>query len=74
MRLPKPPVQSNDDDRADALLNTPRTKSRPPLLAPEPVDVSRAIGRQPEEWEAFLIIEARRRARAAELGILRGIR
>lgn len=53
------------------LLYLPR--SRPPVLAPEPVDVSRAIGRPPLEWEAYLIIEARQQERARELVLFRGV-
>jgi hypothetical protein len=42
-------------------------------LLPEPVDVSRAIGRPPVDWEAELIIEARRCERARELALFKGI-
>lgn len=66
----KPGVGADQDERARRLLHMPRP--RPPLLAPEPVDVSRAIGRPPREWEAYLIIEARQQERARELEALKG--
>lgn len=69
---PRTPGLDVEQLNRDHLLH--RARSRPPLLAPEPVDVSRAIGRPPLEWEAYLITEARRQERARELVLLAGIR
>lgn len=67
VRPPKPGTGVHAIDHAE-LLYTPRAK--PAATAPEPVDVSRALGRPPLEWEADLIIETRLQERVREMGIL----
>jgi hypothetical protein len=64
------PGKYNFDD--GHLLHIPVRKVALVLL-PEPVDVSRAIGRPPLEWEALEIIEARRCERRRELALFRGL-
>ena len=59
------------DTARDALLYQPRERLR--AEGPEPVDVSRAIGRAPREWEAELITEARLAERARELVLFDGV-
>jgi hypothetical protein len=68
----KPATGLAEDIRAQHILHIPVRKVALALL-PEPVDVSRAIGRPPLEWETLEIIEARRRERRAELVLFRGL-
>lgn len=57
-------------EMGEHLLHIQSSPCRPAV--PEPVDVSRAIGRQPAGWEAGLIAEVRLAERAREAVILRG--
>lgn len=57
-------------DHLDAVLRIARPR---PAAAAEPVDVSLLNGREPEEWEAALIVEARMRERAAAVALTGGL-
>jgi hypothetical protein len=57
-------------EHLDAVLRVHRPR---PAVTAEPVDVSLINGREPEEWETALIVEARMRERAAAVALTGGL-